>query len=103
MTSWVTVGSAGEVGEGAVKAYKAEGREVAIANVGGRLHAFDDICTHERCNLSYGDLEGTQIECDCHGSRFDVTNGDVRQGPATEPVDVFEVREQDGELQVSLE
>lgn len=102
MTNWVTVGSAGEVDEGRVKAYKAEGREVAIANVGGRLHAFDDICTHERCNLSYGDLDGTEIECDCHGSRFDVTNGEVRHGPATELVDVFEVREQDDELQVSL-
>ena len=102
MAGWVTVGSAGEVGEGAVKAYKAEEREIAVANVGGTLHAFDDICTHRNCNLSSSELEGTEIECECHGSRFDVTSGEVRQGPATEPVDVFEAREQDGDLQISL-
>ena len=27
------------------------GLRVAIANVDGRFHAFDDTCTHEQCSL----------------------------------------------------
>jgi len=47
-------------------------------------------------------LDATVIECPCHGSRFDVITGEVVDGPAIEPIDVFEVREEGGELQVSV-
>ncbi len=100
MARWVKVGSAGEVADGEVTAYSVGDRTVAIANVGGDLHGFDDICTHQQCSLSEGELDGMVIECPCHGSQFDVTTGEVVNGPAAEPVDVFEVREEGGELQV---
>jgi nitrite reductase/ring-hydroxylating ferredoxin subunit len=63
-------------------------RKVAVANVGGELHAFDDTCTHRGCSLAQGTLEGTVVTCPCHGSQFDVTTGAVVRGPATEPVKV---------------
>ena len=102
MADWVKVG-AGEVGEGEVTAFPVGDRTVAIANVGGNLHAFDDICTHKQCSLAEGELDGLMIECPCHGSQFDIMSGEVVNGPATEPIDVFEVREEGGELLVSLE
>jgi 3-phenylpropionate/trans-cinnamate dioxygenase ferredoxin subunit len=43
------------------------------------------------------------VECPCHGSRFDIRTGQAVNGPASDPVDVFEVREQDAELQVLLD
>jgi nitrite reductase/ring-hydroxylating ferredoxin subunit len=102
MAEWVKVG-AGDVGEGEVTAFPAGDRTVAIANVGGNLHAFDDVCTHQHCSLAEGELDGLVIECPCHGSQFDITSGEVVNGPATEPIDVFEVREDGGELLVALE
>ncbi|HSJ51331.1 MAG TPA: non-heme iron oxygenase ferredoxin subunit [Actinomycetota bacterium] len=103
MAEWVAVGSAGEIGDGEITSYTAGERQVAIANVDGDLHAFDDLCTHQQCSLAEGELDATTVECPCHGSQFDVTTGEAIGGPATEPVDVFEVREQDGELQVLLD
>jgi 3-phenylpropionate/trans-cinnamate dioxygenase ferredoxin subunit len=103
MADWVTVGTAGEIGDGEVSSYGAGERQVAIANVDGDLHAFDDICTHQQCSLAEGELDATIIECPCHGSQFDITTGEAVHGPAADPVDVFEVREQDGELQVFLD
>jgi nitrite reductase/ring-hydroxylating ferredoxin subunit len=103
MPEWVTVGKEGEVGEGELVSFSAGDRQIAIANVEGDLHAFDDWCTHQQCSLAEGDLDGTIVECPCHGSQFDVTTGEAVQGPATDPVDVFEVREQDGELQVFVD
>jgi nitrite reductase/ring-hydroxylating ferredoxin subunit len=35
--------------------------------------------------------DGT-IQCAWHGARFDCMTGEVRQGPATNPLPVFEIR-----------
>ena len=45
-------------------------------------------------------LTGTTIMCQCHGSRFDITRGAVINGPATEPLHVYEVQEVDGSIQI---
>jgi nitrite reductase/ring-hydroxylating ferredoxin subunit len=75
-------------------------RRVAVARVEGKLYAFDDLCSHEACPLSSGLLSGTTILCQCHGSRFDITSGAVIRGPAAEPLETYEVREQDGQIQI---
>jgi Ferredoxin subunits of nitrite reductase and ring-hydroxylating dioxygenases len=63
MGEWVKVGSAGSVPEGEVTAFGVGERQVAVANVEGDLHAFDDVCTHQQCSLAEGELDGTTIEC----------------------------------------
>jgi nitrite reductase/ring-hydroxylating ferredoxin subunit len=102
MAEWVSVGTPGEILDGEMSSYGAGERQVAIANVDGDLHAWDDVCTHQQCSLAEGELDGTIVECPCHGSQFDITTGEAVQGPATDPVDVFEVREADGALQVLI-
>ena len=103
MAEFVTVGKADEVAEGEAKSFPVGGEEVAVARVEGELLAFSDICTHLGCNLANGgEIDGTTIECECHGSVFDMKTGEVVQGPATEPVAIFEVRDQDGDLQIGV-
>ena len=75
-------------------------RRISVARVDGRLYAFDDSCTHLQCPLSGGLLTGTTIMCQCHGSRFDITTGAVMNGPATEPLQTYEVSEVDGAIQL---
>jgi nitrite reductase/ring-hydroxylating ferredoxin subunit len=77
-------------------------RRISVARVEGRLYAFDDLCTcaERACPLSSGLLTGTTLMCQCHGSRFDVTTGAVLNGPATEPLNVYEVQEVDGGVQI---
>lgn len=102
MPDFLTIGKVDEISEGKAKAFEVAGQAVAVARANGELFAFSDICTHSRCNLSDGgEIVGTVIECECHGSRFDMKTGDVKQGPATQPIPVFEVRDQDGDLQVA--
>ncbi|MHB1067876.1 MAG: Rieske (2Fe-2S) protein [Candidatus Nanopelagicales bacterium] len=50
----------------------------------GEVKAFTAICTHQGCLVS--SVEGNQIICPCHGSRFSATDGSVVQGPATLPL-----------------
>jgi 3-phenylpropionate/trans-cinnamate dioxygenase ferredoxin component len=102
MAEFTTVGRADEVPEGEMRSYQVGGDDVAVANVDGELHAFSDICTHMQCLLSEGDLDGTTVTCACHGSEFDVTSGDVLGGPATEPVQSYELRVDGDDLQIGF-
>ncbi len=102
MAEFITVGRADEVPEAEMRQYQVGGEDVAVANVDGELHAFSDVCTHAGCSLAEGDLEGTTVTCMCHGSEFDVTTGDVLNGPATEPVQTFEVTVEGDDLKIGI-
>lgn len=98
----VTLGSSSAVPQPGLTKFEAGGYEIAVANVEGTFYAFSDICTHRRCSLSEGELDGTTLECICHGSRFDVTTGDVLRGPAERSVQVYAVRVQGDDLVVDV-
>jgi 3-phenylpropionate/trans-cinnamate dioxygenase ferredoxin component len=99
-----TVGPGDAIPNGAVAPYYLDDRKlrISVARVGDHLYAFADICTcsDEGCPLSGGLLTGTTLMCQCHGSRFNVTTGAVINGPATEALNVYEVQEVDGSVQV---
>ena len=65
---------------------------ICIANIDGKYYAIDNICTHEGGPLADGTLEGYEVECPWHGSKFDVRTGAVTNPPATEPETTFEVK-----------
>lgn len=77
---------------------------ISVARVEYRLYAFDDLCTcaPEACPLSGGLLTGTMIMCQCHGSEFDITNGAVMNGPAVEALNVYEVHEVQGRIEIRV-
>lgn len=87
---------------GAAKA-EIEGRVVSIVRAeDGSIHCIDDECTHGRVSLSEGEVEGCEIECWLHGSRFNLVSGAPTGLPATVPVVVHTVRVEDGEVLVAL-
>jgi len=100
MTEFVALGRAGDLEEGSMRAFDVQGTTIAVANVAGAFHAFDDTCTHRQCSLAEGDLEGSTVICPCHGSEFDVESGEVLRGPAREPIETFEVRLEGGNLEI---
>jgi nitrite reductase/ring-hydroxylating ferredoxin subunit len=103
MAEFVTVGTPDEVPEGEARAFAVADQEIAVARVNADLLAFSDICTHRGCNLANGgEIDGITIQCECHGSIFDMETGAVIEGPATDPIDVFEVREDGGEIQINV-
>lgn len=81
-----------------------EGRRVTIARDSeGGLHAFDDTCTHANVSLAEGEVEGQLIECWLHGSQFDMTTGEPKQLPATQPIAVHTLTvTDDGSVLVAL-
>ena len=75
-----------------MKAVAVNGTQIALCNVDGVYYAIDDACTHRSALLSEGDLIGKEITCPLHGAIFDVTTGEVLEGPAGEDVTCYAVR-----------
>jgi nitrite reductase/ring-hydroxylating ferredoxin subunit len=73
---------------------------VLILKNGEEIYAIHDRCSHRGCSLSDGQLEGEEIVCACHGSRFDVRDGSLKHGPATAPQPAFQVRRRDSRVEV---
>nr|WP_221493792.1 non-heme iron oxygenase ferredoxin subunit [Actinomadura coerulea] len=79
-----------------------DGTPVAIARSGGDVFALNDICSHAEVSLSEGEVYNGTIECWLHGSCFDLRSGKPTNPPATQPVAIYKVRVEDGEVYVSL-
>jgi nitrite reductase/ring-hydroxylating ferredoxin subunit/uncharacterized membrane protein len=75
---------------------------ILLLDAGEVIYAVHDRCSHRGCPLSEGEVEGHEIVCGCHFSRFDLRDGSVVRGPATAPQPAFEVRRQDGVIEVRL-
>ncbi|MFG3346493.1 Rieske (2Fe-2S) protein [Streptomyces sp. NPDC048018] len=51
----------------------------------GEFKAFSSRCTHQGCSV--GSVADGVIVCPCHQSHFDASDGSVKQGPATQPLE----------------
>ncbi len=98
--SWHDVGTPADFAAGSCQVVIVGGREIAVANVAGRLYAIDNICTHDGEELASGPLEGDEIICPRHGARFSLQSGAALTPPAYEPVKVYDVRVDDGRVRV---
>ncbi|MFC8015082.1 Rieske (2Fe-2S) protein [Streptomyces cinereoruber] len=70
-----------------------EKQVVVTRDNGGKAHAFSSICTHQGCSVA--SVSGGTINCPCHNSKFDATNGAPVAGPATRPLPSIAVKQTD--------
>ena len=78
-------------------------QQLALYIVDGQPYCTEDICTHEECFISDGGfVEGDEVECPCHGARFNVKTGEVKAPPADEPLRSFPCEVRDGQVFVRI-
>jgi len=99
---FVAAGLASDVVEGEAKVVKANGVEVALCKVEGRIYCVENKCSHDDGPLGEGLLDGYAIVCPRHGARFDVRTGEVLRMPAAFPCRVFAVKTQGDAVQVDV-
>ena len=102
MSDFQTVASVDELPPGSVREVSLGDDEIALYNVAGEFFATTNVCTHDVAYLSDGELFGHVVECPLHGARFDVRSGKVLSLPAVYPLKTYEVRVEDGKVQVRV-
>ena len=101
MADFQTVARVEEIPEGEAKAFAINGRIVAVFHDGGKLYAIDDTCPHMGASLAQGTVMEGAVTCCWHAWRFNLADGTWMDNPRLK-VDTFEVRVQDGEIQVAV-
>ena len=93
-----------ELRPGSVKIVMAGSLTVGVYNLNGEFYALEDRCSHDDGPLCEGDFDpdtGVAI-CPRHGANIDIRSGVPRTLPATEPVDTFPVRVENGVVKVEV-
>ena len=75
---------------------------VAVVKSEGEVFAIRDECSHAAIALSEGEVEDCLVECWLHGSTFDLRTGKPTTLPAFEPVAVYAVTVEDGDVLVDV-
>jgi len=75
MPRFVKVAKLNEMPPGTAREFQADGRMIALFNVGGRFYALDNTCLHRGGPLGQGILEGECVTCPWHGWQYNVTTG----------------------------
>ena len=90
-------------GEGlAVDVETPTGAALGLVRDGDDWYAFDDECSHATIPLTEGDVEGCELECWLHGSRFDLRTGKPTGPPASEPVAIYPIRVEGDDVLVDV-
>lgn len=99
---WVDALAADALREGQPRRVEVDGVRVLLVRQGGRVYALDEVCSHMGGPLAEGRVEDGAIVCPWHGSRFDLEDGSVVEGPATAGQTRFEARERGSRIEVRL-
>lgn len=76
---------------------------VLVARKNGKIFAIANTCSHLGGPLCEGDLLDEGVRCPWHQSVFSLEDGSVVEGPATAPQPKFDVRIQNGQIEVRLQ
>lgn len=100
--AWIPVGLESEVSVDDMKCFNMEDVDVTVYHLDDGWYATCDTCTHADCSLAEGDIDGDEIVCPCHGGAFDIRSGVATRLPCVVPVDTFQVRIRDGQIEIDF-
>jgi naphthalene 1,2-dioxygenase system ferredoxin subunit len=102
MSNWIDVAAEADLFEGAGIAVAPEGEYIAVFKLEDGVYAINNLCSHGNAKLCDGFVEGHNVECPFHQALFDVRDGSVSCGPATEPAKSWPVKIEEGRVYLDL-
>ena len=89
---FVKVANINDIRPSNMKAVEVDGEKICVVNVEGKYYAIGNVCTHVGGPLDEGTLEGYELECPWHGSKFDIRTGGPTRPPARRPEPTYQVK-----------
>ena len=102
MSEFIKIATIDEVPSGQAKLVEVNGNEIALFNIASQFHAIDNNCTHVGGPLCEGEISGSAVTCPWHGAVFDIVTGHVLGPPAMEPVNRYNLRIEDGNIEIEI-
>jgi 3-phenylpropionate/trans-cinnamate dioxygenase ferredoxin subunit len=102
MTRFVPVAREEEIAPGTALQVVVDDVPIAVCRLADGFYAISDVCTHDRYYLSYGRIDGDEIECPMHAAVFNIKTGEVEIPPAEKPVATYPCRVRDGVVEVGM-
>ncbi|MGQ9632223.1 MAG: FAD-dependent oxidoreductase [bacterium] len=97
---WRKVAQEGDLKEGVPISMRANGDDILLVRLDGRIHACGGRCTHYGAPLRDGLLLGHVITCPWHNARFDITTGEMTSAPALDDLPRYPVKVEGGQVYV---
>ena len=101
---WEMVLAADALPENKLTHVEVGGQPALVYRLGEAVFAISNRCTHAGMVLDRGQVQAVGVDailtCPAHGSRFGLSDGKVRRGPATQPLVSYEAREVDGRIEL---
>ena len=90
--NWTEVAKLDEVPEdGTFRTFLGD-EPICLYNVGGKIYATHDTCTHGQASLADGFIDGEKIECPLHQGLFHIPTGKAVGPPVTVDIKVYPVK-----------
>jgi nitrite reductase/ring-hydroxylating ferredoxin subunit/uncharacterized membrane protein len=99
---WTPVLNVDELGDREPKRVEVEGKGVLLFREGNDIYAIGAVCAHAGGPLEEGKFYDTCVQCPWHDSVFDLSDGHIVHGPATQPMPVFDTRIRGGMVELKL-
>jgi nitrite reductase (NADH) small subunit len=77
---FVRVAGRGEVTPGGALVVAIDRYDVALFNVEGEIHAYENVCPHQGGPIGEGEIDGPFVTCPWHAWCFDLRTGFMRLG-----------------------
>ncbi len=99
---WTPVLDDAELLPGTPRCVSVDGKSVLLYRDGPEIYAVAAVCSHAGAPLEEGEIDGHHVRCPWHDSVFDLRDGSIEHGPATQPQPGFEARVRDGSIEIRL-
>jgi len=100
MEGWTRVASVAEFKVDEVRVVDVDNVMVAVYNLDGEFIAIEDVCPHDGSEIASGCVKNGILECPHHGATFDLRSGDVLTPPAYDPLEMMQLRVENGFVEV---
>ncbi len=102
LSEWIKACNLQQVKEGQLFGLTINDKKILLANLKGKIHATDLICTHANADLSTGFLSEEGVRCPLHLSVFNLEDGKPQNLPAETALNVYNVKIDNNEVYVEV-
>ena len=99
--TWKKIAEKSDVSPGTGKAFKIDGKQIAVFNQDG-FHAMDDLCVHQDGSIAPGKLEGNIVECPLHFWKYNIKTGELVDYLKDVKLETYSVQSLDDGLYVDI-